>query len=397
MILWLLVLLLMGAAIAAGYYQGAVRALFSLLGLLLGSLLSVPMTGLGGSILGIAKVQHPILINFLGPMVPLLVIFLVFFGAGFFAHKKIHMFFKYRSDDETFFRWERVNKQLGICLGILNGTALVFLICIGFYVLGYFTVQVESEGKDPWYLSLVNSVAKDIDDTGFSRSLAPFVPASATYFMASDVLGFLYHNPDLKDRLSRYPLFLPLAEESRFQELGGNETFQNFWKAKPSLVEFSTQNQVEPLASDAQFYANMHKLLDGHFQDLMAFLRTGESPMYADQQIVDRWLFNLGASWKHSSKVKSNMTVAEKKWLLSVYQALWKDSSLTAFLDNSVLLKNKGRTGGSQTLKGKWEHAYAGKYTLRVIEEGQWNEFDALVESNRLTLSLETLSLVFDR
>jgi hypothetical protein len=141
----------------------------------------------------------------------------------------------------------------------------------------------------------------------------------------------------------------------------------------------------------------MLALLEGHFEDLVAYLRTGQSPLYAEQGIVDRWRFNLGASWGHATKVKSNMNLAEKRWLYSVYTAMWSNSTAIAFLDQSVLIKNKDQAGKDQTLKGKWEHACGGKYTIRVIEEGQWNEFDALVESNRLILSLEKLSLVYER
>jgi len=397
MLLWILVIVLLGGLTVAGYYQGAVRAVFALLGLLLGAILSLPLSGVGQALVSICGVTHPVLLDFLGPLLVLVLVFIVLKSAGFYIHSRIHWYFKYKTDDQRRTHWERLNQQLGICLGVFNGVVLVFLVCTGIYVPGYFAVQVASAEKDPWWLNLVNSLTRDLDKSGFGRALSLFMPTSPFYFEAADTLGLIFQNPRLQNRLSRYPLLLPLSEEQRFQEIGDDSAFQDIWKKQPSIQEFMGQARINPLVRDIALYTNLVGILRQDLRDLRTYLETGVSPKFADAPLVDRWQFNYPASWAQSKQNKPNMTVAERQWLKAVYLTSWDKAILVAFLDQSMVLKNKSATGKAQSLNGKWKHAYGSKYLISLREEGKRNEFEALVQTNKLTLTLEKLALVFDR
>jgi len=343
MILWMLVVVFMALAIASGFLQGGVRALFSFIGLMLGALLAIPLTGLGGAILGLFKIEHPMLIQIIGPLIPFVLVSLVVFGLGFLVHYKVNMFFKYRTDDTTFFKWEKLNKQLGLCFGTLNGAVVAIVITIILYVPGYFTVQFEKEGADPWYLAFLNKAAKDVDGTGFYRTISPWVPASTTYFEACDTLGWLYHNPTARDRVSRYPLLMPLAEEQRYQELARDTNFVTAIKRSPGLLELADMSRVSGFINDHGWIDQMVALLGDHLPDLNSYLRSGQTADFADEQIVDRWYFNLGASWNHVAQRKLPLTLLQKRALLNEYRRKWRNSTVTAFLDKTILFKGNAR------------------------------------------------------
>src|SRR5947209_17719052 len=142
MILWMFALCRMAVSALIGYYQGAVRVGFSLIGLLVAALLAMPLSGLMKPILGIFGMTHPILLSFVAPAVAYLLVLTIFKIGAVAAHKKIDAYYKYKGSDTKRSLFERVNSKLGICLGLANATVYVFLLAVVAYVFGYFTIQV---------------------------------------------------------------------------------------------------------------------------------------------------------------------------------------------------------------------------------------------------------------
>src|SRR5207302_1226018 len=115
-------------------------------------------------------------------------------------------YYKYKGSDTQRSLFERLNERLGICLGLANATVYVFLLSVVAYIFGYFTVQVATSDKDSAGLRFVNNICRDLEKTGMSRAIAPFVPASKLYYDGADILGHIYHNPlAAQSRLSSYP------------------------------------------------------------------------------------------------------------------------------------------------------------------------------------------------
>src|SRR3954453_17750401 len=144
MILWITAFLLLGLLGMVGYYQGAIRAGFSFVGLLIAGLLAVPVGKLIAPVLKLVGVKHPVSLMFIAPFVAYLVILIVFKAVGFTLHKKAEAHYKYQNSDTIRLLFEHLNQRLGISLGVANAIVYTFLIGIVFYILGYFTVQAST-------------------------------------------------------------------------------------------------------------------------------------------------------------------------------------------------------------------------------------------------------------
>ena len=229
-----------------GYYQGAVRVGFSLVGLLVAALLAMPLSGLMKPILGIFGLSHPVLLSFAAPALAYLLVLIIFKSAAVVVHRKIDAYYKYKGSDTQRSLFERVNQRLGICLGLANATVYVFLLATVAYVFGYFTIQVAASDKDSAGLKIANRVCQDLESTGMSKAIAPFVPATMSYYDGADIIGHIYHNPlASQGRLSSYPAFLGLAEKTEFRSLGDDVKFQQFWLEGHSLGELLVARTVK--------------------------------------------------------------------------------------------------------------------------------------------------------
>src|SRR5438105_2659110 len=122
MILWIFALCLMAVSGLIGYYQGAVRVAFSLVGLLMAALLAMPLAGLIKPILPMVGLSHPVLLSFLGPILAYLLILIGFKCAAVAVHKKVEAYYKYKASDTQRSLFARLNQHLGICVGLANAT-----------------------------------------------------------------------------------------------------------------------------------------------------------------------------------------------------------------------------------------------------------------------------------
>ena len=120
MTIWLLTLVLMASVAGVGYRQGGVRAAFSSVGILLGVLLAGPLGKLLKPLLVVLGLKNPTLPWLLGLLIIFLLISISFKVAAFIAHQKVDVHYKYHAGDLRLVLWERLNRRLGLCLGVLN-------------------------------------------------------------------------------------------------------------------------------------------------------------------------------------------------------------------------------------------------------------------------------------
>lgn len=205
MILWSIALFIVICAGVAGYYQGALRAAFSLLGLLLAALLASPLGSLLAPLLAIFGVKNPVMIAFLAPVIGFLVVLVAFMIGAIAVHKKVDTFYKYKASDTQRLLFERMNARVGASVGVANGFIYVLVIGTFVYSLGYLTVQVASSEEDSWSMRLINRVADDMKATGMTKAVAPFMPKSELYYDGADVVANIFHTPLLQRRLANYP------------------------------------------------------------------------------------------------------------------------------------------------------------------------------------------------
>jgi uncharacterized membrane protein required for colicin V production len=395
MLLWILAVLLMAVIGLIGYYQGAVRVAFSLLGLILGAVLAIPLAFIFKWFLPFLTLKHPVLLAFITPALVYILILIAFKVAGLSVHKKIDTYYKYNSTDTRRLLFARLNQRLGICLGIVNAVVYVFLVSIVAYLLGYFTIQVSMPGRDSLGVKFANSLVRSLQSSGMDRAVAPCVPATETYYDAADILGNIYHNPLLQSRLSRYPVFVMVAERQDFKSLGGDAAFQEFWQKGPSVAELMKHPKLKPIISDVALYTNVMAMLGGDLKDLKSYLETGISAKYDDEKILGRWDFTYRESMSRAKRRKPNMTLADIKFFSGAFRGM-VDSYLIAAIDNRAILKVPP-SGGSQNLEGTWRRESSAKYVVSLSEGGKTLELPALIESTKLILTKENRDLVFEK
>jgi hypothetical protein len=395
MLLWIFAILLVAVIGLIGYYQGAIRVGFSLLGLIFAAFLAMPLAFLFKWILPLVGLKHPVLLAFIAPALVYIFILVIFKVAGLSVQKKIDAHYKYNATDTRRQLFERLNQRLGICLGITNAVVYVFLLSIVAYVVGYFTIQVSQPDRDSIGLKIVNMVVGSLQSSRMDKAVAPCVPASEMYYDACDIIGNIYHNPLLQSRLSRYPVFVMLAERQDFKNLGADAAFQELWQKGPSVSQLMKHEKLKPILADAALYTNVTAMLGGNLTDLKGYLESGISAKYDDEKVLGHWDFSYRESMARARRRKPNMTLADIKFFSGAFRGM-VNSYLIAAIDNRAILKTPA-SGGTQSLEGTWKRESSTKYIIRLSEGGKTLELPAFIESTKLILTKEERDLVFEK
>jgi hypothetical protein len=394
MFIWLIALAVMASVAIVGYYQGALRATFSFVGLLFAAMLASPIGSLLKSIVPIFGVKNPVTIAFVAPVLAFVIVLVLFKLAALATHKKVEAWYKYKGSDTQRMLWERMNARVGIPMGLANGLIYVFAICTLIYSAGYLTVQVATGDQDSWMLRALNRLSQDVKNTGMNKAVAPFMPKSELYYDAADVVADIFHTPLLQNRLANYPPFLLVGEKEEFKPLS-EPTFQQEWIKGMTFGSFVNHDRVKPLVENPEVVTNVLGMLGGDFKDLKIYLETGTSPKYDDEKILGRWAFNFNASMNAARRKKPTMGSLEIRRLRSMLGAAFLKSTLTATVDRKAVLKMPSISGSKGTVRGTWNYS-AGKYSLGITEDGKKLELEAEVDGRNLIFSKDGLVLVFE-
>jgi hypothetical protein len=309
-----------------------------LLGLLAAARLALPLAPVLKPLVPMVGITNPYLIWLLPPLAVFILVQLVFTAIAFVVHRKIGLYYKYKADDVHRLRWERLNKRLGICVGLAS--ACVYLVIIGLLigVFGYVTVQVAAAENPPLPLQILNSGRSDLKETGLDKIVAKFDPTPPKFYEAADIVGLVYHNPLLQSRLSAYPALLSLEERSEFQELANDKDFIELFQRQEQITQVMNHPRIHAIAKNPEIVRELAQI---DFKDLQQYLQTGVSPKYEDQEILGRWHLNL------------NVTLAElKKALPKLPASAWK-------------IVRKALTQSAMSLTGRLTTRYSSKYKPR--------------------------------
>src|SRR5688572_23038666 len=182
MLIWILALVLFGLTALLGYYQGAVRLLVSLVGLLVAALLAFPLVPATQFLVSLFGVKSTFWSWALPPLVNFLVIYFIGIGVAFFVHRKVELHYKYGADDVTRLRWERLNERLGLATGLVMGGVWLILLGLGIYIAGYPTVQLSSDNNASGFYRFLNMARRDLHSSGLDKAVARFDPTPARYY-----------------------------------------------------------------------------------------------------------------------------------------------------------------------------------------------------------------------
>jgi hypothetical protein len=394
MIIWLIALVVMACVGIVGFYQGALRAAFSFVGLLMAAILASPLGSLLKPIVSILGIKNPVTLSFIAPVLAFVVILVIFKVAALGVHKKVEAWYKYKSSDTQRMLWERMNARVGISMGLANGVIYFFAICTLIYSAGYLTVQVATGDQDAWTLRLMNRLATDVKDTGMSKAVAPFMPKSELYYDGADVVADIFHTPLLQNRLANYPPLLLAGEMEQFKPLS-DQSFQQEWIKGMTFGSFVNHDRVKPLVENPEVVTNVLGMLGGDFKDLKIYLETGASPKYDDEKLLGRWAFNFNASMNAIRRKRPNLGSQQIRVVRTALGATFSRSILTATIDHKAILKQPA-LGDSRAIQGTWKDA-GGKYVLTITVDGKRREVDAEVSGRNLTITYdENVVLVFE-
>lgn len=361
MTIWILAILLLILFGAIGYGKGAIRMIFPLVGLVLGVFLSVPLAPLVRPVVPLVGLKNPVWSWLLPPVIAFFLIAFVFIIIGFVVHRQVNLYYKYRTDDYQRLTWERLNRRLGVCIGLVVGASYTVIIGLVVYILGYLTVQVSAGDSDAAVVRYLNGARTDLGSSGLDKLVAKFDPTPENYYLASDILGLLYHNKLLHDRLASYPAFLSLGDRPEFQELATDAEFQNLLATQATVGQLMNHPKTQAILNNQEI---IQQLGQTDLKDLLQYLKTGESPKYAELKVLGRWQLDPYATLLQMKKRKSRITTADMRLLRHQLDFL-KGYTLMAAPDNTVKLKGPDVLPLIQKYMGDLTRAFSGAATRK--------------------------------
>lgn len=405
MTIWILAIVMVLSLMGLGYRQGAIRVAFSLAGIFAGVLLAVPLAKPFAILLKAFGVQHPVALWMVPPFIAFCVISAIFKSIALAVHHKIEVYFRYKAGDLRFSLWERLNRRVGLCLGVVNGTAYTVLLAFVIYVIGYWTVQLESAEGMNFPARLVTRMAKDLQTTGFVKSARAVDQMPASYFEAADVAGLVYQNSLLEARLARYPAFLMLAELPDFKTLGSDTSFAEMRARKDSVQQLLAYQSVQTIAKSPETLREIWAIAQPNLKDLYAYLQTGASPKYSEEPVLGRWNFDARGTAAAMRAANPNMTPLQMSRQRRQLGEIYGKSQIVAGTESRIIIKNwpdlstpaaAGTPPAMLEGKGEWEGG-GNFYKVKMSVGSTELSGSAAIAGERMTFTFDKLILAFER
>ncbi len=405
MTIWILALVLLASEVGLGLRQGAIRAGIAFIGIVVGVLFAGLLGNLFKPLLPRVGIHNPTLIWLLAPFAAYIVILILFKFAAFFVHRKVELFYKYKAGDLRLALWKRLNSRLGMCLGLLNGTAYLVLISFVIYNISYWTIQIAPSSNEPFLIRLVNRMGNDLDATGLTSAARSVISLPKMYYKLADLAGLLRQNPRLKDRLERYPAFLSLAERDDFRQLGKDNDFQSAWQSLAPISQLLGNSQLKAMLKDNDLTTMILGIVETNWDDLNEYLKTGKSSKYDSEELLGRWDFNVNVSVGMLLIAHPKIRPEEIKGLRSLWSNAYAQTVFVAAADHQAFLENlprftveKGVATVAEKLnfQGQWKNDGA-NYEISLNGNGQNKSVTAHTDGLRLTLKSDNDVWVFDR
>lgn len=288
MTIWTLVILCLGIGGASGRVWGAIRIAIGVLGTWIAYLATPPLANIVRPY-AVGFFDTPALILILPPLIIFFTLVIVFYSISQAVHTKAYLYYKYKTIDEKRVLWERMNTNVGLALGVVNGALWAIILMTFIYSVGYPIMLSQPKDTAPFLYRITALMRNDLKSSGFEKLAASFDRTPESYYQSADLLGLMYQNPALQGRLMHYPLFLSLSATPQFVKfLAGPETRQILDSKAPLTAWFNT-NSVTLLKNP--FIKSQIAQLDT--ADLLEFAKTGKSAKYDGDATIGIWEINL--------------------------------------------------------------------------------------------------------
>jgi hypothetical protein len=310
-VVWIIAFLCLGLVGAAGYYQGPIRAAFSFVGLFFGTLLAGPLSPLTQRLLPLVGLHHPVWSIFAPQVLAFLIVLTIFKIGGQAVHQKVAVYFKYKVDEKTLFRWQRVYTRLGFCVGLLNGAFYFILLTLLIYSAGYFTTEAATGEGDPAGARFLTATRAQLHAQNLDRVLATYDMVPAKVYQTADMAALVLHNPLLISRLGHYPPCLQLSEQKDFKVLAHDVQLQQMIATQTKMMDILQYPKVHYMLTNAAIVAQVSILLGPDLDDLQSFLETGQSPKFDSEGILGIWDINSQETRAQLVKKEPSLTIKQ--------------------------------------------------------------------------------------
>jgi hypothetical protein len=394
--LWIFELLCLVIVGAIGYYQGPVRAACSLLGLIFGSMLAVPLSPLTKKIVPILGFKHPIWELFIPALIAFLIVLIAFKILGHVLHRKLTIFYKYKKDEKAYYRWTRMYARLGMCVGLVNGAVYFFLLMLPVYIAGYFTTQVAQGAQDPSSVQNITKLRQEMHGLKVDHVLAGYDPTPKQTYQAADIVGLVTHNPLLESRLAHYPPFLTLGERQEFKDLANDVQLQQMIQSQASIGDILKNPKVQALVTNTAITQEITQLVGSDLDDLNEYLRTGHSPKYDPQLILGVWKIDRDATFVQEKKKLKNPTPLNITRLRNSLMPVMSGLNLTVTTDHNFILKKDTGNGMQVVGTGTWKKE-GDNYQINLPGNQPDNAEVAIRGDDQLLLPRDGVTLAFSK
>ena len=389
-------MLCLGIVGAIGYYQGPVRVACSLLGLLFGSLLAVPLSPLTKKLLPTLGLHHPGWELFVPALIAFLIVLIAFKILGQVLHRKLSVFYKYKKDDKSYYRWARMYSRLGLCLGLVNGAVYFFLLMLPVYIAGYFTTQVAQGAQDPSSVQNITKLREEMHGMKLDHVLAGYDPTPKQTYKAADIVGLVMHNPLLESRLAHYPPFLTLGERQEFKELANDVQLQQMIQSQASIGEILKNPKVQALVTNAAITEEITQLVANDLDDLNDYLKTGHSSKYDPQVILGVWKIDRDATFLQEKKKLQNPTPLNVLRLRNSLMPVMAGLNLTVTTDHNFIVKKDTGNGLQAIATGTWKKE-GDSYQINLPGNQPDNAEVAIKGDDQLLMPRNGITMVFSK
>ena len=400
MFIWILALLLFAACIALGHKLGAINAAFTFVGIVIAGLLAGPLGRLIKPILTHVGIHNETMAWAIAPVVVFFIVLFSIKAAGFAVHRKIEMFYKHKAGELRQALWERMNARVGACLGALNGTAYLVLVSFVIFNLSYWTVQIATSDEESGTTRLINHLGRDMESTGLAKAAHAFVTMPDNFYKVADLAGLISQNPQLDERLGRYPAFLSLAERDDLKQLATSAEFTNAWNSHAPMSQLLNEPAVKSILQNNELMDVVWVAVQTNLNDLVIYLKTGKSQKFDAQTILGRWDFNVSTTVAMLRQARPNIQASEMKAIRALWTQGFAETTFVGSGDGQAFLKNlpnfKNQPPTRETWKGSWTENGT-NYDLALTSDGENKAMTAQASGSRLTLKDDKNTLIFDR
>lgn len=348
MLIWAGAIVIFGILAVSSYYKGAVRSLVSLLGLFVALLVALP---LGPQVKGLVPklgLTHPVWPHILPPVIVFAIVVLVFMGVSFLVHHKVYMHFKYAADDYTRVRWERLNRRLGLCVGILAGGIYTLLLGLGIYVFGYPAVQFTS-GQSPKAQQILRDARVQLAGSGLDRSVSALDPMPSAYYQITDLAGLVYNNPSVLERLANYPPFLQFGEMSEFKDIVTDTAIMGGLQTQAPVQNIANDPKVLGLLDNPTVMSVVQQVDP---VDLFNYLKTGDSQKYDGEKILGRWRLLVSDTYIKARRQNPDMSAKQMRSVKTFITVFLPGVSLMATPEGAFHVKLDLRPQAQAFIRG---------------------------------------------